>query len=184
MKNLIRSERGITLMEMMIAVVLIGIIAAMAVPRFMIAVDRGKFTSVNRDIVSTLRMARSQAISEKKDMGVFLDGTNFTMTYYEELGGVADAYDDGTDLLIRVDSLRVAAPCLTDITDFTAVFSSSGSASSGWGCSISRATTWSCSPSMPSFTGFASPLTGRRRWCSPSDPRWPTKVTMLPSRAT
>jgi len=74
MKKLTKSQHGITLIELLSTVVIISIVSAMAVPRFQVAIERVKFRSANRDIVSTMRLARSLAVSDKHQYGVYFDG--------------------------------------------------------------------------------------------------------------
>ncbi len=71
----ISNRRGITLIELLIYVVIVGVVAAMAIPRFFIAMERWKFKSANRELISTIRLARSLAISEKAQYGVYFNGT-------------------------------------------------------------------------------------------------------------
>ena len=61
MNRILKNRAGITLIELLITVVIIGIVAAMAAPRFEIAYNRMKFKSANRDMVSSLKLARSTA---------------------------------------------------------------------------------------------------------------------------
>ena len=136
MKKALSSERGLTLLEIMIGVVIIGIIASMAVPRFGIAMDRMKFRSVNRDVVSTLRMARSQAISEKNEYGVYFNNGDKTVTFFEKTGNVMDEYEDGLDRVVKVDTVGDAPGASIDLIGTTLVnnvilFEPDGSATVG-----------------------------------------------------
>ncbi len=136
MKRTLSSERGLTLLEIMIGVVIIGIVASMAVPRFGIAMDRMEFRSVNRDVVSTLRLARSNAISEKNEYGVYFNSGNLTATFFEKLGTAMDVYEDGTDRIVKIDTLGgVPGACLdgfgASFENSTVVFEPDGSANTG-----------------------------------------------------
>lgn len=135
MKKSILSNRGITLMEIMIGVVIIGIVASMAVPRFATAYERMEFNSRNRDIVSALRMARSKAITEKELFGVYFDPDNITVIQFRKhtgAGAFNDRYEDGLDSVLKVDSLGADVVGLGSSFSYdAAVFSPNGSASSG-----------------------------------------------------
>ncbi len=100
-----RNQKGITLIELMVTVVIIGVVAAMAVPRFQIAFERIKFRSANRDITSSLRLARSYAVSTKAQHGVHFDGSDLSWTLFKDLvNPVAMVFEAG-DSVIRVDTL-------------------------------------------------------------------------------
>lgn len=64
---------GFTLMELVIVAVLIGILAALAVPLFGRTIPRLKSHAEARGILNTIRIARSRAIAENTQYGVYLD---------------------------------------------------------------------------------------------------------------
>ena len=136
MRRIFKSERGLTLLEIMIGVVILGIAASMAVPRIGIAMDLMEFRSTNRDVVNTLRMARSSAISEKNGYGVYFNSSDFTATLFEKVGTFDSLYEAGTDRIVRVDTLGGApGTCIdaigTNLTNNVVVFESDGSATTG-----------------------------------------------------
>jgi Tfp pilus assembly protein FimT len=73
MLKIANNQRGITLMELMIIIVTVGILAAMAVPRFMDYLPKLKSKTAVKEVVSQLRLARSAAIAEKRPIGVYFD---------------------------------------------------------------------------------------------------------------
>lgn len=72
MKN-IKNEKGFSLMEMVIIAVLIGVLAALAVPSLWRGATKLKVKNQARDIISDLRSARSRAVTEKTQFGVYFD---------------------------------------------------------------------------------------------------------------
>jgi prepilin-type N-terminal cleavage/methylation domain-containing protein len=66
-------SRGFTLIEMAIVCVLIGILAAMAVPMFTRTIPRIRTKAEARNILNTIRTARSRAIAENSQYGVYFD---------------------------------------------------------------------------------------------------------------
>ncbi len=104
-RRLIKSQAGVTLMELMITAVIVGIVATMAVPRFQIAYDRIQFKSGNRDLSSTMRLARSMAITDKAQYGVHFDGEGLVMILFKDASGGSYAYADGADTVIKLDTL-------------------------------------------------------------------------------
>jgi len=125
MTKRLRNERGITLMELMAAVVVIGIVSSMAYPQFEKAVDRLEFRSTSRDLLSTLRLARSHAITEKNDYGIVIaSGAHNTVTLFKDvvnLGG--NTYESGGDSIVSVDTLSndimwIGSDCSNNVITF------------------------------------------------------------------
>ena len=69
----IKSNRGLTMIEMLMIGVIVGVVAAMAVPKLDRATEKMKFNTANRSITSALRLARSMAVTTKTNYGVYFD---------------------------------------------------------------------------------------------------------------
>lgn len=78
-------SHGFTLIEMAIVCVLIGILAAMAVPMFARVIPRMKARAEARNILSTIRLARSRAISENAQYGVYFDTNAKTYILFKDI---------------------------------------------------------------------------------------------------
>jgi Tfp pilus assembly protein FimT len=111
-------------MEMMATVVVIGIVSSMAYPRFEQAVDRLEFRSASRDILSTFRLARSLAITEKNDYGICVtSGAKKTVTLFKDkVNPGLNTYENG-DSIISVDTLSndflwVGTDCANNVITF------------------------------------------------------------------
>lgn len=134
----LRSKKGITLIEIMTVVVIVGIVSAMAVPRFQNAFERMRFRTANRDIVSTLRLARSLAISNKQNYGVMINPDTKEMGIFLKSDSAANlkAYE-AADSLIRVDTLSKEFSYISsDLTNNSLVFNPNGSCSFDGGGNI------------------------------------------------
>lgn len=126
----LKSTKGITLIEIMAAVVIIGIVSSMAVPRFKIAMERISYQSSDREMLSLLRLARSLSISEKTQYGIYFEDT--TPRKYRLFKDVSNptafTYDD-SDSTIKIDTLNGDFALLfTDIPGNSVVFQPNGSA--------------------------------------------------------
>lgn len=61
----LNSEGGLTLIELIVVLIIIGMITAMVVPRLIGSITRLDLTTSAKNISSALRYARSQAVSEQ-----------------------------------------------------------------------------------------------------------------------
>jgi len=125
-----KEQKGVTLMELVIVAVIIGVMAALAVPSFLNYASKLETKSTARNIVSTLRMARSKAISERVSYGVHFDAGNRRYTFFKDKGNPTQ-YDAGTDSLISQVALdRDVNYGINTFTNAAVVFTTSGGASS------------------------------------------------------
>lgn len=123
-----KSKRGMTLIELLSTIAVVGIIAAMAVPRFQIAYEKINFRAANREITSKIRMARSYAVSTKVQHGVYVDPTNLTYTLFKDLVNTPAMQYDAGDSIISVDTLPFGFTTFTtDAASGSIVFRSNGS---------------------------------------------------------
>lgn len=130
MRTKIRSKSGITLIELLIVVVIIGIVTGMAMPRFQNAYDRMKFRSANRDLMSSMKLARSQSIAEKKFVGVYFNVDNNTTILFEKDSAYTtlNMFEE-TDHILRVDTMPGTYAYLwTDMTNNAMTFRPTGQA--------------------------------------------------------
>lgn len=126
MKVSILTARGITFVELMATVVIIGLVSAMAVPRFQIAYERLQIRSANREIASTLRLARSMSVANKDRYGVSFDQGALSISLFKNCASPETNEYTDADSLIRVDTLP---PAFTFMSGENAiVFQPNGSA--------------------------------------------------------
>lgn len=125
-----RSSGGFTMLEMMIIVVIIGIAAALAAPTFFSAGPRIKARTEARNILNMARLARSKAISDGAQYGVYLDTGNRQYLLFKNTSNPAVMSYDISDSL--VSGPVTYSPDLTASSTFTGsavVFISTGRAS-------------------------------------------------------
>jgi prepilin-type N-terminal cleavage/methylation domain-containing protein len=93
-----KNNKGITLLELMITVVVLGITATFAFPKFERAMDKLRLKSAGRDLTSSLRLARSDAVSRRQQFGVYFDSYSGQYILFKDLANLtAFTYDAGSD---------------------------------------------------------------------------------------
>lgn len=129
MKSRLKSITGVTMVELLAMAVIVGVVASMAVPRFQRAYERLQFRSANRDIVSTLRLARSMSIADKLQYGVYFDYSTRTMTLFQDIANPDTYTFESSDRVVRVDTLEKHVEYVfTDMATNTITFGPNGSA--------------------------------------------------------
>lgn len=137
MCKLLKRKSGFTLIELMITTVIVGIVASMAVPKVQKAYEKMQFTSSHKELISTLKLARSMAITEKAPYGVFLDPTAMTITLFKDMASTGYEFSESVDSTIRVDSLPAHISYIaSDLEGNTIFFAPNGSADFGGGGNI------------------------------------------------
>jgi prepilin-type N-terminal cleavage/methylation domain-containing protein len=93
-----KNNKGITMLELMITVVIFGITTTLAFPQFERTMDKLRLKSAGRDIVSSLRLARSDAVSQRQQFGVYFDLNSGQCILFKDLANLtAFTYDAGSD---------------------------------------------------------------------------------------
>jgi Tfp pilus assembly protein FimT len=73
-------------LELVIVVVVLGVIAAMAAPESEDVLRRLRFKRMSRDVVSHLRLARSDAIAQRTQYGLYFDyGENGYVVFKDQV---------------------------------------------------------------------------------------------------
>jgi len=99
------NQRGFTLIELMIGTVIVGVIAALAVPSFQQVYEKNAQRAGSRDLESTIKKARSYAVSNKALYGVYIDTESRTFTLFRnDVSPEASTFDEG-DSVFQVDTL-------------------------------------------------------------------------------
>ena len=125
MKNKLTSISGLTFVELMAVVVIVGLLAGMAVPRFQIAYERMQARTANRELSSSMRLARSMSVSDKDQYGVSVSTARREVTLFKNSDTPDEAEFNPGDSIIRVDSLPAIFTYVAGDTAF--VFQPNGS---------------------------------------------------------
>lgn len=99
--NRILNQKGLTVLELSIVAVAIGIISMLAIPQFGKVMERLKLKTAGRDVISSLRLARSTAVSQKDQFGVYFDyETNQYLLFHDLANQSSFTYDPGSDSVV------------------------------------------------------------------------------------
>ena len=97
--KVMHSERGFSMMEMMIVLVLIGLMASLAAPSWFEQMPRLESQAQVKEVVSKLREARSLAIARKEPAGVCFDGGNNVWTVFLDNGPADNMHNPGDSVM-------------------------------------------------------------------------------------
>jgi Tfp pilus assembly protein FimT len=118
-------------MEMVIVAVVIGVIAAMAVPSFLSYMPKLKIKAAARDITSQLRLARSKSVAERRPYGVHFDMASNSYAVFADTDNPAAMTFTVADSTLRADTLEADITLVScTYTNGCVVFNSTGAASS------------------------------------------------------
>jgi type IV fimbrial biogenesis protein FimT len=86
-------QRGRSLIELLLALAIVGLLTGMALPAYQASVERAKARTVVTEIASELRMARQLAMSRRERLRVRFDRIQRTITLERvDAGDVLDVY--------------------------------------------------------------------------------------------
>lgn len=93
------------MIEILIVTVVIGLIAALAVPEFAGAIQKIRFHSAASDIVSALRLARSNAIAKQAQYGVDFNMETRSIIVFKDVVDKGNFMFNEGDSVIAVDTI-------------------------------------------------------------------------------
>lgn len=126
-----RNGKGFTMIELMIVAVAIGIFSAIAIPRFGKVMTRLKLKTSARDVTSVLRLARSNAVSQKGHFGVHFDVENSQYTLFKDMVNLTSyTYEIGDSALKAFVLPENVSFGYASFNNSTVIFFPNGSASS------------------------------------------------------
>lgn len=154
-----RLVSGFTMLEMMIIIVIIGIVAAMAIPSFLRTMPKLEARSTARNILNYVRLARSKAVAEGSQFGVYIDTSNRRYVLFKDtINPAQQTYNEGDSLVtgpLTIDpDINLSG---STFTNNCVIFLPTGGASQSGSYSISTA------DGFYSYTVSVLSATGRSR---------------------
>jgi prepilin-type N-terminal cleavage/methylation domain-containing protein len=74
-------KEGFTLLELLVAVVVIAIIVAVGIPSFQTMIDRNRLRAVTEELFVDLNYARSESIKQNRIVAVYFNSTSTSWCY-------------------------------------------------------------------------------------------------------
>lgn len=82
-----RHERGVTLIELLVGVAIIGLLVMVAAPSFARFIDVQRLRSINAALVTDIQFVRTEATSRNVKVALKFQGSGATMTCYAVVSG-------------------------------------------------------------------------------------------------
>lgn len=93
------SQSGFTAVELMVAVVILAIVAAIGLPSLLSFIQQSRVDAAADDLAQSMRYARSEAVTRNSDVSVVNAGSNYSDGWSVVVGGVTlrehEALPDG-----------------------------------------------------------------------------------------
>ncbi|MCJ7459104.1 MAG: GspH/FimT family pseudopilin [candidate division Zixibacteria bacterium] len=100
-----KRQKGFSLIEMMIVVVLVGVMSALAVGKFDKFFRQQRLKSAGRDLRSDLRLARSYAVSRRAQYGIYFDQNARQYVLFKDVVNPSNYTYDVGDSVVKTISL-------------------------------------------------------------------------------
>ena len=126
-----RKDSGFSLMELMTAIAILAILAAIAIPGYIGWLPNYRLRSAARDLQSTMQLARLRAVRENADVVVSFDTVNDDYEAFvdngEGAGGIAgNGSRDGTERIVQNGEMPAGVDLLNTTFGAAPAFNSRG----------------------------------------------------------
>ena len=125
-----KDSKGAAMIELILGAVVLGVIIAMVAAQFAGVLPRLKFKSASCYIISDLRLARSEAIAQKTQFGLYFDfGQSQYILFRDQVDLPSCTYDVGDSVIKTVSLDQDISISSCTFNHYTIVFKAEGSAS-------------------------------------------------------
>jgi type IV fimbrial biogenesis protein FimT len=133
MRKQLRKKSGFTLIELIIAIGMISILTAIAIPNVMSWLPNYRLKAAARDLYSNMQKAKMEAVKSNKDVLI-----GFVVGTYDPAGVIGSyqvfvddspangAFDAGEQVLVQVNMPKNVSMYYNNFTDDTAGYNSRG----------------------------------------------------------
>ncbi|HSG80750.1 MAG TPA: GspH/FimT family protein, partial [Gemmatimonadota bacterium] len=98
MMKRLRNNRGVTLMELIVVALLLGVVASVALPRALRTTPRQQLSRATRQLARDLELVRTQAVASKRLVRVYFDvGNEFYTAFLDITSNRAGTIDEVED---------------------------------------------------------------------------------------
>ena len=129
-----RENRGLTLVEMVMTLAILGVLLALAVPSFVKYLPGIKLKGDVRDVASVMRLARMRAVAERAQYGVYFSvlAEPAQYTVFQDVNEDEDFQSGTDDVVFSRELNRRVVYRVVNFANDAAVFRADGTSNGGW----------------------------------------------------
>ncbi|MCK4596896.1 GspH/FimT family pseudopilin [bacterium] len=126
--------RGMTLVEIVVVLAIMGILAALAVPSFIKYLPGVKLKGDTRNVASVSRLARMRAVAEGAQYGIFFDDDHTPAQFilFQDVNGNEEFDISADEVIFSQELYGKTLFRRVNFANDVAIFKADGSSNGGW----------------------------------------------------